>query len=212
MEVVNFNIPIKTGRKQNIFETPLNWSFKESNINFLIGINGSGKTTLLRTLSGENNSFSGQILYNGNTYYQGKNKLDTSYYFTHHTLIHGIKLIDFIFFTSVLRKESQKQYLKDFDEVLSKLGFGQLVSTNPLTHKISKGEENAVLLTYHLLSPKPIILLDEINAHFSHENMNLFYALLKEYAHKGKIIVLADNRFMDFSNNLNSSEFQTYKM
>src|SRR3954471_14486465 len=121
----------------------------------LIGPNGSGKTTLFRCLAGVAPATSGAVLHNNEAI--APNHRKHFLYF----VPDGIRpwpdqTVDWVLrFTGGLHRAT----VQARDEIVQSLGLTSLLGAR--LRELSKGEHRRVMLAHGLLTPQPLLMLDE---------------------------------------------------
>lgn len=148
MDIVIKNLNKSYGEKI-IFEN-FEITFKENEVNTIVGKSGCGKTTLLRIISGMENKNSGEI--------EGADLGSISYIFQEDRLIDWLTVEENIEF--VLKNDYEKQEVKKIsDKYLEMVGIEEYRNFYP--QKLSGGLRQRVNIARALSKPSKLIIMDE---------------------------------------------------
>ncbi len=182
----------------------ISFSANEGEMVALLGVNGIGKSTLLRTISGLQNSVSGNI-------YVGEKQLENLPVQERAKLI-SIVLTEKIFVDNISVKEvialgrsphtswfGKMRYedLKELEKVISAMKLEKL--QDKLFNQISDGERQKVLIARALCQQTPVIILDEPTAFLDFRNKKEILQLLAAISREMKKIVILSTHDIEAS-------------
>lgn len=169
----------------------IGFTLRESEILGLIGPNGSGKTTLMESVAGILASDTGLVSWNGRAlpYWERKNIL---FYVPEAVLPYPDQRVGEVlhFFTKIFSSEPSHT-----DLVLGSLALHSVHEKRVKT--LSKGYHRRLLIALALLSPKPILFLDEPFDGLDLKQTMSVMELLKEIRLRGKTLFLAIHQLHD---------------
>ena len=157
----------------------------------IIGPNGAGKTTLLETVVGLLPADSGQILWRGEMLSQSQRRNVLFY------LPDGVR---------PYRDQTTSQVISFFAGVYSRSKAESAaaiasVGLAPVLHKrvhaLSKGYNRRLLLALGLLTPHPILLMDEPFDGFDLRQTREIIEILRDQAARGRTFILAIHQLVD---------------
>jgi ABC-type multidrug transport system ATPase subunit len=157
----------------------------------LIGPNGAGKTTLLETIAGVLPANAGQVLWLGAPVPIGR-RCDVVFY-----LPDGLRPWDeqFVvrvleFFAAVYRRTEVQ-----LAETVHSVGLSRVLGKRVLA--LSKGYSRRLMLALALLTPHPVLLMDEPFDGFDLRQTREVMVLLRRVAADGRTLVLAIHQLAD---------------
>lgn len=171
----------------NVFQDPINLKLSRGQCLVINGPSGCGKTTLLHTLGGYLTPLSGKVLLNN----QPMGKEAIRYLPQKPWIINGSWAENL----TVLAPDATE---KEMHKVLSQLGFESLISNrnNGLYSKLNEhgeglsgGQLQRLALARVLLSPAPLVLLDEPTASLDAESRQYVLAALTALKPKGILVI-----------------------
>ena len=130
------------------------FSVRDGEVLGLIGPNGSGKTTLLECLAGLHAANGGEVLYRGSRL-APRRRRSVMFYVPENVVAyadHSVRQV-LAFFCDVFMLSDSRR------EIIDALGLGSLLEKR--VGQLSKGGRRRLLLAIGLLSPQPILLMDE---------------------------------------------------
>ncbi len=207
MKILETNhLTIGYPRKKNpyIVQSELNLEMFQGELVCLIGPNGSGKSTLLRTLSGLQESISGQVKIEGQS-------IDKLKYDQRATLI-SLVLTDKVDVehATVHSIVAMGRYpysdwwggLTDEDEALIQQTINMLhleSKVHSLFSELSDGEKQKALIAKAFVQDTPLIILDEPTAHLDLPTRIEIMLLLHKLAHDTNTAVLLSTHELDMA-------------
>jgi len=169
------------------------FSVRDQEILGLIGPNGAGKTTLFECLAGLIPADSGEVAFRGQTIEPAKRKASLFY------LPDGIRpwpdqTVDWVlsFFEALFGRPRGESA-----ELAQALKLGALLKSR--VGSLSKGESKRVLLAMGLLTPHPLLLLDEPFDGLDFRQTRDVMALLAAVPPKGRTLFLSIHQLTDAS-------------
>ena len=155
--------------------------FESGKINIIKSVSGLGKTQLLNTICGQNKSFTGTILFDGQEpkYDSGFFKTKCSYMTSDDCYLADLTIKDQL---SIVSKNQNR-----IDEMVQRFKLTSII--NQKIAFCSSGEKRRVEIATVLLKNLPILLLDEPTANLDENNAMLILDALKEFAETHLVIV-----------------------
>jgi ABC-type multidrug transport system ATPase subunit len=157
----------------------------------LIGPNGAGKTTLLETIAGILPADAGRILWQGALLAQSHRR-DAIFY-----LPDGLRPWDdqFVtrvveFFATVYRRPKSR-----VAEIIRSVGLSPVLDKR--VSALSKGYGRRLMLALALMTPQPVLLMDEPFDGFDLKQTREMMGVLREVAGQGRAPVLAIHQLID---------------
>jgi ABC-2 type transport system ATP-binding protein len=171
--------------------TNVAFEIQAGEITGIIGPNGAGKTTLLEALAGILPAETNDVYWGGRSIPPSRRR-EVMFY-----LPDGVRLYQdqpvtrvLSFFASVYRRSA--------DEVAVTI---ESVGLTPVLHKrvhsLSKGYGRRLMLALGLLTPQPLLLMDEPFDGFDLRQVREMVGVLRDEAAKGRTLVLAIHQLMD---------------
>ncbi len=189
------NATIKLGNK-NILEN-INLEIKENEKVFIVGKTGSGKTILFKTLIGFYD-YTGSITIGGKEIRDMNRKNIREYiclilqdsYIYNKTIRDNIKILDQYFPDNLMINLSKKFMLHDDIEDL-KEGYNTVIGNTGI--KLSKGQNQRLILTRSFVKPKNVMIFDDSFSAIDNKNKKIILKdLLDKQTNCTKIIVSYD--------------------
>ncbi len=172
----------------------INTDAKRGEIIGIIGRNGTGKSTLLHTISGYTKSIQGTILLKGNDLGSLSHKEKAkaiSIVSTASNVKCGLSVYEILATAFYLETNWMNQLSEEQEEKLYFIS--NLFSITHLHHKksyeISDGERQRVIIASAYARDTSVLLLDEPTAYLDIPNKIKIFKLLKDIAHRGKIVI-----------------------
>ncbi len=159
----------------------------------IIGPNGGGKTTLLRVILGLINPSQGEVKVFGDTPVRARKFVGyvpqhSQFDFEFPISVWEVVLMGRYRHTGVFKKYTEKDY-KVVKEALERVGMVNLKDRQ--VGKLSKGQQQRVLLARALVSEPKLLLLDEPTASVDVHMQTEFYELLDELKKKMPIVLVS---------------------
>ncbi|MFA6916119.1 MAG: ATP-binding cassette domain-containing protein [Parachlamydiales bacterium] len=197
------NISLFKGRNREQILDSITVEMKRGSITLLLGKSGSGKTSLLRCIAQLENSYEGEISYDG----QALNSLDSksrarivnyiaqSYpLFPHMTALQNcVKPLELI--KGFSRRDAEEKAM----QVLDSLGMGNYANSYP--HNLSGGQKQRIAISCALALDSDIFLFDEPTSALDPQNTELLSHLIQNLRKEGKCIVIS-TQDMSFASQL----------
>jgi len=161
----------------------LNTEFNKGNIYAIIGENGSGKSTLLDIITGLQQDYTGDILYNGTSL----KDLDAYHLRNHHIAV--VEQEPNLYFDTIeentTKIQSHQQTHNHLNYWLKRLSISELISLdNP-----SGGEKQRIATAIALTKNANVLIMDEPNSALDKASLQVLCDILYEIR-DGKIIIL----------------------
>jgi ABC-type multidrug transport system ATPase subunit len=163
----------------------------------IMGASGAGKSTLLSVLNGSNPPFDGEVLINGISIHNQKDKIKglIGYVSQDDLLIEELTVFENLYYNAKLCFDNltDEETIDRVDGVLKNLGLYDIrdmkVGT-PLNKKISGGQRKRLNISLELIREPAIMFLDEPTSGLSSRDSENILDLLKELARKGKLLFI----------------------
>lgn len=159
----------------------LDLSFNAGEVTGLLGPNGTGKSTLANTLSGLQESITGQILWD-NKVVSKKELIQKSYLVMQDM---NYQLFSDSVENEILLGAKHPEYL---DDLLNALNLSEFRDRHPMS--LSEGQKQRVVIASALLSGKEIIIFDEPTSGLDYEHMERFGNLLSDLKKSKNVIIV----------------------
>jgi ABC-2 type transport system ATP-binding protein len=157
----------------------------------IIGPNGAGKTTLLEAVAGILPIDQGEVRWRGMPL-QPLRRRDVMFYLPDGVRPYPDQPVARIltFFADVYRRSTN-----EVQDTVESLGLTPVLHKR--VHSLSKGYARRLLLTLGLLTPHPLLLMDEPFDGFDLRQVREVFGVLRREAAKGRTLVLAIHQLMD---------------
>ena len=157
----------------------------------LIGPNGSGKTTLFRCVAGVSPATSGAVLHDDETI-EPKHRKHFLYFIPDGIRPWPDQTVDWVLrFTAGLHGAT----LRARDEFVESLGLSSLLGAR--LRELSKGEHRRVMLAAGLLTPQPLLMLDEPFDGLDLRQTRDVMTVLTNHARAGRTLFLSIHQLGD---------------
>lgn len=169
----------------------VSFSVREGETLGIIGPNGSGKTTLLETLCGLQPSDSGTVQWRGSPLPPHRRKRAMFYVpdgiapYADHSTENVLK-----FFASVYRRQT-----RDLEETIENLSLGPVLGQKVGT--LSKGYRRRLLVALGLITPHPLLIMDEPFDGFDLRQTREVVELMRRVVAGGRSLLLAIHQLGD---------------
>jgi ABC-2 type transport system ATP-binding protein len=169
----------------------VSFSVRPGEILGLIGPNGSGKTTLFECLAGLMPANACAIKSNNKELVPGKRK-EALFYLPDGITPWAEQTVHWVlgFFRKLYGRSEQ-----DASALVEPLRLGELMKARVAT--LSKGERKRVLLALGLLTPQPLLMLDEPFDGLDLRQTRDVMTLLKEHVSSGRTLLLSIHQLID---------------
>lgn len=159
----------------------LNLTFNAGEVTGLLGPNGTGKSTLANTVTGLQESISGQTYWN-NKKVKKKELIKKSYMV--------MQDMNYQLFSDSVENEILlgAKYPKYLEELLTALNLTEFRDRHPMS--LSEGQKQRVVIASALLSGKEIIIFDEPTSGLDYEHMERFGELLEDLKDSKAVIIV----------------------
>ncbi|WP_338983236.1 ABC transporter ATP-binding protein [Spiroplasma endosymbiont of Othius punctulatus] len=155
----------------------------------LVGNNGAGKTTLIKSIFGETNIESGEILFNKEDVNKNGNISKISFFPDSNSLKLNIKLIDYLNYIAVLNEvEDRENKIKKIIKFL-KLD----PHSNKELSKLSAGWKKRAIMASCLITSPEMIIFDEPTANLDLDSKIEFLEIIKYLNTIGVTIVITSH-------------------
>ncbi len=174
-------------------------SFKEESGRMvgIMGASGAGKSTLLGVLNGINAPVDGEVLINGVSIHNEKEKIKglIGYVSQDDLLIEELSVFDNLYYNAKLCFDNltEEEIIVRVDNTLKNLGLYEIRDIqvgSPLNKKISGGQRKRLNISLELIREPAIMFLDEPTSGLSSRDSENILDLLKELARKGKLLFI----------------------
>ena len=237
LKLENINKSFKTGDFVQQALKNVSLEFRENEFVSILGTSGSGKTTLLNIIGGLDRYDSGDLIIDGKSTKDFKNKdwdayrnNSVGFIFQSYNLIGHISVLANVEMSMTLSGVSAREKRKRALEVLEKVGLKEHAKKKP--NQLSGGQMQRVAIARALVNNPEIILADEPTGALDSETSIQIMELIKEIAkeklvimvthnpelaekYSTRIIKIKDGSVYDDSNpltNSEKSENETYKL
>lgn len=173
-------------------------SFRESELVAVLGHSGCGKTTLLNIIGGLDSYTSGDLIINGKSTKQFKNRdWDTyrnhsvGFIFQSYNLIPHQTVLSNVELALTLSGVSKAERKKRAKEALEKVGLGDQLNKRP--NQMSGGQMQRVAIARALVNDPDILLADEPTGALDSETSVQIMNLIKEIASDRLVIMVTHN-------------------
>ncbi|HEX2920884.1 MAG TPA: ATP-binding cassette domain-containing protein [Bacteroidales bacterium] len=163
----------------------------------IMGASGAGKSTLLSVLNGTNDPNDGQVLINGVSIHNEKEKVKglIGYVSQDDLLIEELTVFENLYYNAKLCFDNltEDEIITRVDNVLKNLGLYEIRNMkvgSPLNKKISGGQRKRLNISLELIREPAIMFLDEPTSGLSSRDSENILDLLKELARKGKLLFI----------------------
>jgi ABC-2 type transport system ATP-binding protein len=165
------------------------FSARSGEVVAIVGPNGAGKTTLLEVIAGLLPCDSGEIQWNGT---QPRRRRDTIFYLPDSVRPYGDQYVERVlgFFAGVYRRSAA-----ELDEIVTAVGVNPVRAQKVRT--LSKGFARRLVWAIGLLSPQPVLLLDEPFDGFDLRQTHEMMDLLRRVAAEGRCLILSIHQLRD---------------
>ena len=194
LEIKNINKSYRVGDfEQKVFKD-VSIKFRKSEFVAILGHSGSGKTTLLNLIGGLDRYDSGDIVINGKSTKNFKDKEWDAYrnnsigfIFQSYNLIGHISILDNVEMGMTLSGISKKTRRKKAIEALNRVGLGSHIHKKP--NQLSGGQMQRVAIARALANDPDIILADEPTGALDSSTSKSIMDLIKEIS-KDKLVIM----------------------
>ena len=173
-------------------------SFRESELVAVLGHSGCGKTTLLNIIGGLDSYTSGDLIINGKSTKEYKNRdWDTyrnhsvGFIFQSYNLIPHQTVLSNVELALTLSGVSKAERKKRAKEALEKVGLGDQINKRP--NQMSGGQMQRVAIARALVNDPDILLADEPTGALDSETSVQIMDLIKEIANDRLVIMVTHN-------------------
>jgi putative ABC transport system permease protein len=194
LELKNITKNYKTGNYTQQALIDISISFRKKEFVSILGPSGSGKTTLLNIIGGLDKYTSGDLIINGTSTKQFKDRNWDSYrnscigfVFQSYNLISHISIIDNVMMSMTLSNVNPKIKRKKALEALKKVGLINHINKRP--NQLSGGQMQRVAIARAIVNDPDIILADEPTGALDSKTSIQIMDLIKEIA-KDKLVIM----------------------
>ena len=194
LEIKNINKSYRVGDFEQKVLKDVSIKFRKSEFVAILGHSGSGKTTLLNLIGGLDRYDSGDIVINGKSTKNYKDKEWDSYrnnsngfIFQSYNLIGHISILDNVEMGMTLSGISKKTRRKKAIEALNRVGLGSHIHKKP--NQLSGGQMQRVAIARALANDPDIILADEPTGALDSSTSKSIMDLIKEIS-KDKLVIM----------------------
>jgi len=172
----------------------INIKFDNKGMTFILGKSGCGKSTLLNILGGLDTPTSGEVLYNGKSFKDYKEKDYDSYrnevvgfVFQEYNLIDKFNVFENVAYP--LKLQNNRIDENRVIEALNKVGLGELKDRK--VNELSGGQKQRVAIARAIVKNPNIILADEPTGNLDSESAKGIFELLKSLSTEILVIVIS---------------------
>jgi ABC transport system ATP-binding/permease protein len=174
-------------------------SFKEESGRMvgIMGASGAGKSTLLSVLNGINAPYDGEVLINGVSIHEEKDKIKglIGYVSQDDLLIEELTVFENLYYNAKLCFDNltEAEINIRVESVLKNLGLYEIRDMkvgSPLVKKISGGQRKRLNISLELIREPAVMFLDEPTSGLSSRDSENILDLLKDLARKGKLLFI----------------------
>lgn len=194
LEIKNINKSYRVGDFEQKVLKDVSIKFRKSEFVAILGHSGSGKTTLLNLIGGLDRYDSGDIVINGKSTKNFKDKEWDAYrnnsigfIFQSYNLIGHISILDNVEMGMTLSGISKKTRRKKAIEALNRVGLGSHIHKKP--NQLSGGQMQRVAIARALANDPDIILADEPTGALDSSTSKSIMDLIKEIS-KDKLVIM----------------------
>ena len=194
LEIKNINKSYRVGDFEQKVLKDVSIKFRKSEFVAILGHSGSGKTTLLNLIGGLDRYDSGDIVINGKSTKNFKDKEWDAYrnnsigfIFQSYNLIGHISILDNVEMGMTLSGISKKTRRKNAIEALNRVGLGSHIHKKP--NQLSGGQMQRVAIARALANDPDIILADEPTGALDSSTSKSIMDLIKEIS-KDKLVIM----------------------
>ena len=194
LEIKNINKSYRVGDFEQKVLKDVSIKFRKSEFVAILGHSGSGKTTLLNLIGGLDRYDSGDIIINGKSTKNFKDKEWDAYrnnsigfIFQSYNLIGHISILDNVEMGMTLSGISKKTRRKKAIEALNRVGLGSHIHKKP--NQLSGGQMQRVAIARALANDPDIILADEPTGALDSSTSKSIMDLIKEIS-KDKLVIM----------------------
>ncbi len=199
LELKKISKSYQTGTFQQQALNQVTLSFRKNEFVAILGPSGSGKTTLLNIIGGLDRYDSGDLLINGKSTKEYKEK-DWDFYrnncigfiFQNYNLISHITVLENVELGMTLSGVSKKKKRKKAYEVLERVGLLEHVHKKP--NQLSGGQMQRVAIARALANDPAIILADEPTGALDSKTSKQIMELIEEIAKDKLVIMVTHNQ------------------
>lgn len=170
-------------------------TFESGQLVSIIGESGSGKSTLMNVIGGLDNDYQGDILLDGKSVHNLKEKdLDNyrknkiGFVFQSFNLIPHLQVLDNITVAMTLSNVKKSDRIKRAKKILKDVGLEDQMYKKP--NQLSGGQKQRVAIARALINDPDIILADEPTGSLDSETSDQILELIKKIAAKGKLVII----------------------
>ena len=194
LEIKNINKSYRVGDFEQKVLKDVSIKFRKSEFVAILGHSGSGKTTLLNLIGGLDRYDSGDIIINGKSTKNFKDKDWDAYrnnsigfIFQSYNLIGHISILDNVEMGMTLSGVSKKTRRKKAIEALNRVGLSSHIHKKP--NQLSGGQMQRVAIARALANDPDIILADEPTGALDSSTSKSIMDLIKEIS-KDKLVIM----------------------
>ena len=193
-EVNNIEYRFKSGK---IGIHPMSFREESGRMVGIMGASGAGKSTLLSVLNGSNKPNAGEVLINGTSIHNEKEKIKglIGYVSQDDLLIEELTVFENLYYNAKLCFDNltDHEIIERVDGVLKNLGLHEIRDMkvgSPLNKRISGGQRKRLNISLELIREPAIMFLDEPTSGLSSRDSENILDLLKELSRKGKLLFI----------------------
>ncbi len=174
---------------------------RQGEIVTILGASGSGKSTLLNILGGLDRPTSGDVLWEGKSYYAMAEEARAAarggfigFVFQFHHLLNEFTALENVMIPAMIRRASPKEASARATGLLAEVGLGGRLHHRPA--ELSGGEQQRVAVARALVNRPAIVLADEPSGNLDSDNSRQLSDLIGRLhaAHGQSFVIVTHNR------------------
>ncbi len=167
----------------------------------ILGASGSGKSTLLNILGGLDRPTSGEVLWEGKSYYLMAEEARSAaragfigFVFQFHHLLNEFTALENVMIPAMIRGFTPKEASARATELLAEVGLAERLHHRPA--ELSGGEQQRVAVARALVNRPAIVLADEPSGNLDSDNSRQLSELIGRLhaAHGQSFVIVTHNR------------------
>ncbi|EUJ46565.1 ABC transporter ATP-binding protein [Listeria riparia] len=160
----------------------------------ILGESGSGKSTLMNIIGGMDQDYTGDVMIDGGTLRQKKEKqlddyrkLKIGFIFQNFNLISHLSVLDNVTLTMQMTDVPRLERIAKAKQILTDLGLSEHLHKRP--SQLSGGQKQRVAIARALSNDPDIILADEPTGALDKKNSTQIMHILDDIAKQGKLVI-----------------------
>lgn len=172
----------------------INLNFERGEFVSILGESGGGKSTLMNIIGGLDHDFKGDVVVNGHSLKNAKEKDFDEYrrktigfIFQSFNLISHLTVLENVLISLKMTSLSKKEQENKAKELLQQVGLGDHIKKHP--NQLSGGQKQRVAIARALASDPEIIIADEPTGALDSKNTQEVLEILDNIAKSGKLVI-----------------------